>query len=136
MVHPLRAIPIVHVLFERDDLGAVYGLAGIEPIKQRVRLRAVGAAFRGEEFDKDRRTVRGLRGRQVAARSLRAHAYGCEGWKKKDKRAAGDASGDSLHGQMASGLVSAAGRTRWDEVHRGAGELPLAYPGLPVLHGG
>jgi len=59
-VAPAEVIPIVDVLFESDDFGAVDGLFLGQLFEERIGRRATGAAFGGEEFDEDGSSGRGI----------------------------------------------------------------------------
>ena len=52
---PAEAIPVVHMLFESNDVSAANRLRLAEARKQRIRRRAARAAFRGKQLDEDRR---------------------------------------------------------------------------------
>src|SRR5260221_9776017 len=53
-IDPSLVVPIIHVLFERYDLGSRYRLFFLKPRKQSVRRRAARAAFRFEQFQNHR----------------------------------------------------------------------------------
>ena len=53
-IAPAEVIPVSDVLAEDDGLGAGNGLFGVEFFEKTVGGRAVGAAFRGEQFDQNR----------------------------------------------------------------------------------
>jgi len=64
---PSKLIPVVDMLAERDHLRAGDRLIGDEPRQDRVRRRAVGAAFGGEQLDQDRRATGGVHDRHGVA---------------------------------------------------------------------
>ena len=57
-VVPAVVVPVVDVLAEHDDLGAIDGLFLVELRQQSVGGRAARAALRGEQLYQDRRAVR------------------------------------------------------------------------------
>jgi hypothetical protein len=51
-------VPIIHVFTEDDELRTTYWLGGVHLFKQSVRGRTTGTAFRGEQFNQNRMSIR------------------------------------------------------------------------------
>src|SRR6267154_4760504 len=62
-VPPSTVVPIIHVLFQDDQLGTGHGLCAVQSAQEGVGRRAIGTAFRSKEFDQN--GTRSCRGSKV-----------------------------------------------------------------------